>query len=249
MRPHLLIIALALASQNMAQTDTDNVIKDRMARAGAVMEDDMGPFQPNAFIGSFRMELHHTHGATKTKSAPMQLEVWTNVDHSLVRSSSGGIAPEMTILKDLRGKKQYLLTTDDLGKRVALKSALKKMVPTGDGAANAPDIRMTEETRVIAGQVCKKLVAKDDRGTWIGWMATDLEVPFTYFMQSLGYGEMIAADQLDGVYGFPLQYEWTDASGTEGLTCVVEDLVVGAVKAEIFTLDGYQIVELPATGQ
>ncbi|HEX2616871.1 MAG TPA: DUF4412 domain-containing protein, partial [Flavobacteriales bacterium] len=145
----------------------------------------------------------------------------------------------------------YTLMTDDKGKRTALKSHKKKIMHTADkDDAKKPEVIVTTETKVIEGHTCTKVIVKSEDGTWTGWVTKDIAVPFGDLMRSMRAGRSTAGDRdLEAIQGFPLEYEWVKADGTDKMVVYVKDLAVGTVNEDVFSLDGYEVKELPSYGR
>ena len=125
--------------------------------------------------------------------------------------------------------------------------SIRKGIPwEKEAGAKAPDITVTNETRTIEGRVCTKVVAKCTQGTWTGWVAGDLKSPFTDMAQSIGKDNARLTKGSTGIQGMPLEYEFVSAVGGEKFVGYLKDLQVGAPDAALFSLDGYEVMEMPA---
>ncbi|MBV6405180.1 MAG: DUF4412 domain-containing protein [Flavobacteriales bacterium] len=216
---------------------------------GITVVDDNDPFVPNSFIGSFRMETHQFRSGAEQERSPMTLRYWSSADKALTEASSPG-APAMRMLVDLKGKWQYMLMPESQGARMAMKMRKKKVVMTAqNGTADTPTVEVTNETRTIDGHRCVKVVARSSEGVWTGWVAQDLPAPFADLQRVAGTGDPRLTQRTAGVKGFPLEFEWVDANGTDRMVCKVHDLVAGTVDEARFSLDGYQVMELPGMGR
>jgi hypothetical protein len=103
---------------------------------------------------------------------------------------------------------------------------------------------------VIEGHTCTKVIVKSEDGTWTGWVTKDIAVPFGDLMRSMRAGRSTAGDRdLEAIQGFPLEYEWVKADGTDKMVVYVKDLAVGTVNEDVFSLDGYEVKELPSYGR
>ena len=49
--------------------------------------------------------------------------------------------------------------------------------------------------------------------------------------------------------GFALESEFVDAEGKNRSSNIVKELIVGSVDQAVFSLEGYEIQELPSLGQ
>lgn len=263
-----LLASIALLSSN-AQVDINKMMQERMQQRQAQgghgdgsgpgsgpgnhvrMEDDNDPFVPNAFIGSFRMEVHHFTGAAEQKNSPTNMRYWSSADMTLnAMEMPEQRGQQMRMLTDLKGKWSYMLMTDEKGKKTAMKSRKKKAV--NEGTANGkqdPVITMTTETKVIEGHACTKVIAVSEDGTWTGWVARDVKSPFLDMTRSIQQRgddrHMRAMKELDGM---PLEFEWVPTDGKSRMLCYIKELVSGKVDASLFSLDGYEVMEMPSFG-
>ncbi len=258
MRYTLSLLGLSLCLTSTAQTDVAKMLQERMGGGGVIMEEDKSPFVPNEFIGSFRMEMHMFEGEQERKESPTNLRYWSSADKTLNKmefSSGGSGAPEepvrdMRMLTDLKEKWQYTLMTDEEGKKTAMKSKKKKITVKEEPGTKEPVITATTETKTIDGHVCTKTIVKSDDGVWTGWVAKDIKAPFADMARSVGHrGNDKMMRSHKGMHGFPLEFEWVDAKGTDRMVCYVKELKVGPVDAGVFSIDGYEVMEMPSFGQ
>jgi hypothetical protein len=209
------------------------------------IEDDNSPFVPNSFTGSFRMEMHTYKGSAEDKNSPMNMFYWSTPEMTLHKMESPATkGQDLRILTDHKGKWTYTLMTDNKGRKTALKTR-KKKITVKSGAAQAPAISVTDETKTIDGHLCRKVIATSAEGTWTGWVAQGLQSPFEDMARSVqqGDGGMRVPKEADG---FPLEYEWVSADGKDRLTCRTHDLVIGKVDEAVFSLEGYSVTEIPS---
>lgn len=256
MRTLLALIPLALCTpRSFAQTDVNKMIQERMAQrqaqggmGGATMEDDNDPFVPNTFVGSFRMEIHRYENDKESSSSPMNMRYFSTADKTLnAMQLPDGKGQDMKIMVDLKNKQQYMLMERN-GKRTAMRTHKKKMTTPPSDAADKPEITVTDETRTIEGHLCRKVIAKSHAGTWTGWVAEDVPQPFADMMRNLRTGDPDMQRRMGEIKGFPMEYEWVDANGKDRMVCYTHDLVVGTVDDSVFSLDGYEVMDMPAMG-
>ncbi|MBK8497626.1 MAG: DUF4412 domain-containing protein [Flavobacteriales bacterium] len=253
-----------------AQVDINKMMQERMQRRqaegqgsgtapgdgsghGVKMEDDNDPFVPNEFIGSFRMEMHHYDGTVEQKNSPMNTRYWSKEDMTLnATEMPERKGRQMKMLTDLKGKWSYMLMTDEKGKRTAMKSRKRKVVmeEASTTAKKEPVITVTKETRVIEGHTCTKVIVVTEDGTWTGWVAKDVKAPFTDMMRSVQQrGNDNHMHAVQGVDGMPLEFEWLPADGKSRMVCYIKELESGKVDPAVFSLDGYEVVEMPSVGR
>jgi hypothetical protein len=143
-----------------------------------------------------------------------------------------------------------MLMTDEKGKKTAMKSHKKKVsMDQQEAEEKKPEITVTNETKTIDGHMCTKVIVKSEDGTWTGWVAKDIKAPFEDMARNMAQrGNDQAMKSYAGVDGFPLEYEWVDAKDGDKMICYMKDLKVGAVDSSVFSLDGYEVMEMPSFG-
>lgn len=241
-----------------AQFDMNKMIQEKMAKqqggqgeqGNVKVEDDNDPFVPNTFVGSFRMEMHSFDGDQEKKNSPTNMRYWSAEDKTLNKMEMpDSKGQDMRVMTDLKNKWQYTLMVDDKGRKTAMKSKKKKVTMEEKKDAKEPEITETTETKTIEGHSCTKTIVKTDDGTWTGWVAKDVPAPFGDMARSVGHrGDDKMMKSYKGM-GFPLEFEWVDAKGKDRLVCHVKELKVGAVDQSVFSLDGYEVTEMPSFGQ
>jgi hypothetical protein len=239
-------LLLFLAALFVLHADAQNNTGSGIPRPEAVpASGDL--FVQNNFIGSFRMELHLFKNGKEEKSSPTTMLYWSGEDMTLYQLvMAGQKAQDMKVLVDLKGQLQYMLMTDEQGGRTAMKSIRKAIPSEKEAGAKAPDITVTNETRTIEGRVCTKVVAKSTEGTWTGWVAGDLKSPFADMARSIGKDNERMTKGGRGIQGMPLEYEFVSAVGGEKFVGYIKDLKVGTPDPALFSLDGYEVKEMPA---
>ncbi|HOY28228.1 MAG TPA: DUF4412 domain-containing protein [Flavobacteriales bacterium] len=244
---HLLSFATAailLGNPATAQIDINAILQQN--GSGMQLVPDTDPFTPNTFVGSFTMEMHLFENGKEQEHSPANTTIHSSAEKIAIESQTPGVKEKMRMIIDQKEKWQYMLMDDGAGTRMAMKTRKMKVVNDNPDAHLAGDVRMTDETKTIDGHLCKKMTATDSSGTWIGWMAQDIDVPFHSFMKSVSStGGDIHDDALVGVHGFPLEYEWTSTDGKERVQCTIRDLKMGSVDEKAFSLEGYQVMEIP----
>ncbi|HRH70457.1 MAG TPA: DUF4412 domain-containing protein [Flavobacteriales bacterium] len=247
------LLSAGTAPSLFAQVDVNKMLQDAMQQGGqgkAQIEDDTDPFVPNAFVGSFRMEMHNYKEDAELKNSPIDLHYWSSKTMTLVQTTGASIKQDVRMLTDLEGKWQYMLMTDAKGKRTAMKSHKKKIKMDEDLARNVPDVQVTAETKTIDGYLCHMVISKSEEGVWTGWVTKDVQAPFADMMRQVQQpGQNDHSEVLTGSYGMPLEYEWVDAEGKERIVCKIRDLKVGEVDEKVFSLDGYEVMEMPSFGK
>ncbi len=220
------------------------------ALGGVKVEEDNSPFVPNEFIGSFVMAQHSYKGGVERKYSPNNLHYWGSEDKTIIYSADkDGRSDDMRILTDLRAKYTYSMQTDKNGHKTALKMRKKNMTLKGGKEAGTPEVTVTTETKTILGHACVKVVYKDKNGTSTSWVAQDVPAPFGDLVRGLGHGNVAMQEAMRSFKGFALESEFIDADGKNRSWNVVTELNVGPVDQSIFSLDGYEIQELPSFGQ
>ena len=244
MKTLLTTLAFFILFQTNAQSD---LIK---ALGGLKVEEDNSPFVPNEFIGSFVVEQHFYKNVEERKYSPKTLHYWSAEDRTLVYSvDKEGNDDGLHILTDLRAKYTYSLQTDKDGRKTALKMHKKTMSMKEDKGSAPPEVKVTTETKTILGHTCVKVIYTDKKGTSICWMAQDVPAPLGDLTRGLGSGNATKQETVRSFKGFALESEFIDADGKNRSTNLVKELNVGSVDQAVFSLEGYEIQELPGSGQ
>ncbi|HMU12854.1 MAG: DUF4412 domain-containing protein [Bacteroidetes bacterium] len=205
--------------------------------------------EPNAFIGSFRMEIHLFKNGKEEEHSPLNMRYWSTSDKLLYEMVLPGEQQRMRMLTDLRDNHAYTLVDQGDGGRVAMRMKRPGIPVKEESTSEKPKITMTRETRVIEGQTCTKVIAESEEGIWTGWVAMGLKSAF--FDMARGMDEQSAQKFKhvgSGITGFPLEYEWVPTTGDERVICTVKDLKPGPVDEKLFDLSGYQVMDMPSFG-
>lgn len=245
------LLTIPAASQSSIQDKImESLQKNKDPKGSGVedvkVEDDNDPFVPNAFVGSFRMEMHQFVKDVESKDSPTNMRYWSSPDMTLIGISPEGTkGTEMKMLTDLKGKWSYILMTDDKGKKTAMKSRKKKITFTA-AEDNDTKFTVTNETKVIDGHTCTKVIGTTEDGTWTGWVAKDLAIPFGDIANSMNRSAMQKKKQdWAGIQGFPLEYETVDKNGKDRMVVYVKDLQIGTVDPSVFSISDYKVMEIP----
>jgi GLPGLI family protein len=258
MRTYATFLACIIASVNTAQFDVNKMIQQKMAKGqgsqqgseNVKVEDDNDPFVPNTFIGSFRMESHFFRNGIEEKNSPSNMRYWSTTETTLIQTEvPDAKGQDMKILTDLKGKWQYMLMTDDQGKKTAMKSRKKKVTVKEDPNKSKAEVTVTTETRTIDGHTCKKVVAKSEEGAWTGWVTEDIPAPFNDMARNVKGNDPEMTRRMSEVKGFPLEFQWDDANGKDRMVSYMKEVVSGTVDESVFSLDGYEVTEMPGFGQ
>jgi hypothetical protein len=153
----------------------------------------------------------------------------------------------MRMMTDLKNKWQYMLMTDKEGKKTAMKTRKQKISMDEKKTAD-PNVMKTSETKTIEGHTCTKVIVKSQDGVWTGWVAEDVKAPFEDMARNLKQGNERLAERMGKMTGFPLEFEWVSADGKDKTVTYIRDLQYGKVDASVFSLDGYEVTEMPAYG-
>ncbi|MFZ1686963.1 MAG: DUF4412 domain-containing protein [Flavobacteriales bacterium] len=239
----------ALATISTAQFDINSILQQQ--GSGMRMEDDNDPFVPNSFSGSFSMEMHLFDATSELKESPMNLRYWSSEDRMLVGMTVPGQGGrDVKMMTDLKGKWQYMLMIDAEGKRMAMKSRKKKFVlPDSVQQKHKEnkdmDITVTSEKKTIEGHSCTKVIGKCEEGLWTGWVAKDLKGPYADMARHVRASDATMNKRMSEVQGFALEFEWVPADGKNRMVCYIKDLAPGTVDADVFSLDGYEMIQIP----
>lgn len=249
----LLLSTLFISTLAIAQTAEDKALMEQYMKAQGmpVIETDDSPFVPNTFIGSFIMDITTNDGKSKEPHS-MTMHYASSADMTSMHMESPEMKDQqMTMMTDLKNKFQYMLMTDNWGKKTAMKTPKMKinMDAVKHDADNAKDtdaeVTITNETKTIEGQLCTKIIVKSKDGTMTSWVARELDVPFTDLTNNMIKSDALLGYDQEKMKGFPMEFEMVDTENKTTMTGRTRELKVGNVPASTFSLDGYQVVELP----
>ena len=262
MRLLIPLCAALLAIPATAQSDADQKALESLRQNGASIGSAMGdmkivddndPFEPNTFIGSFRMEIHTFKNGEEDKESPMDMSLWSSSDKTLFSFNSAKTqGTDIKMLNDLKGKWSYIMMATSNGNKTAMKTHKKKVIYTCDEKGKEKDMSftVTKETKTIDGHLCKKVIARNEEGTWTAWVAQDIPTPFADLLRSMRQpGQPDRFKSWDGLNGFPMEMTSESIDGKEKSTMYTKDLQLGPVDEHIFSLDGYKMMEIPGMGQ
>lgn len=249
MRTRSILAALVLtAAPLFAQTGMEQMMQHFGGNSNVKVEDDDGLFVPNSFVGRFTMEMQSWENGKPGSDKPMVVNMSNSADKSLMAFSTDE-GMNMKMLTDLKGKWTYLLIDNPEGGKMAMKSHKKKVTYTGKEAEAKDDwkVTLTQETKTIDGHVCTKVIGTGEEGTWTAWVAKDLKIDFGNVMGTMGTRE----DEpiWKEVNGFPLEMEMKDEKGQTMMQMHMKDIRNGPVDDAVFSLEGYQVMEMPSMGK
>jgi GLPGLI family protein len=246
MRTPLLLLSFTVLFNTEAQINLGSMMP-KGSGAGMTVEDDTDPFVPNSFIGSFRMENHMYKNDVEEKNSPVTMRYWATAEQTLIKTElPEQNGDEMRMLTDLKGKWQYMLLTDTKGKKTAIKTKKKKITVKEDAKHPETKVTVTEETKVIDGHTCVQMIAENEKGTWIGWVAKDMPAPFSDMARNVKTGDPALTKRMAEMQGFPLEFQWVDANGKDRMVCYMRDVLLTPPAESLFSLDGYEVTEMPS---
>ena len=203
------------------------------------------PGDPNAFIGSFRMEMHTFKSGKEDKHSPLNLRYWSTADKLIYAMEMPGQPQQMRMLTDLRTNSSYTLIDDGRGNRTAMKTKRPEAAASA-AKSEKSQVTVTKETRVIEGRTCTKVVAVSSEGTWTGWVDLSLKNAFTDMTRGMdGQAAQQSRQARADVDGFPLEFEYVPAKGDERIVGSIRELVIGKVDEALFDITGYQLIDMP----
>lgn len=230
---------------SVAQIDIGSMMQQHMNGDVKIVE-DTDPFVPNEFTGSFTMELHSFEGGIEKQESPINIHITTGTEKSLIRMENTKIPNEFRLLMDNKEKYQYMLLTDQNGKKIAFKNKKMKFVMSDSATTKTPDFKVTKETKTIDGHVCTKVIGKSEDGTWTGWVAKDIDVPLSDMMRNArDPASQEMAKKMMGINGFPLEFEWVDAKDPKRMVGNIRNLKLGPVDESAFSIADYEVMEMP----
>lgn len=254
MKTHLLPVPLFLAlftistTISVAQVDINSMMQDHAmgGTKGMKVVEDTDPFTPNEFVGSFTLELHSFKGGMEETNSPMNMQITSSAEKSIMRMDNAKGGSGVNVLTDHKDKFQYVLMTDAKGKKMAIKTKKMKVLMTDSAMKETPNFKVTNETKTIDGHVCTKIISKTEEGTWTGWVAKDIKAPLGDMMRGMhGAASAEITRKMKGMDGFPLEFSYEDAKEPKRVVGHIRNLKIGEVDNSNFSLDGYEVMEMP----
>jgi len=254
MKTHLLPVSVFLAlfttstTISVAQVDINSMMQNHAMGGmhGMKVVEDTDPFTPNEFVGSFTLELHSFQGGIEESNSPMNMEIASSANKSVMRMDKAKVGSAVNVLTDHKDKFQYVLMTDEKGKKMAIKTKKMKILMSDSAMKETPNFKVTNETKTIDGHPCTKIISKTDEGTWTGWVAKDIKAPLADMMRGMhGASSADMAQKMKGMDGFPLEFEYEDAKEPKRMVGHIRNLKIGDVDQSNFSLDGYEVMEMP----
>lgn len=154
----------------------------------------------------------------------------------------------MKFLVDNTTSKQYMLV-DANGQKMAMAFDMNDFGKTNE-SKTPPKITITKETRTVDGYKCTKVIAETDD------QLTDMWTTEAVGMQYADFSKMMASAQKQNPYasvpelknmkGFPVEIVTTDKKSKSVTTINIRDISKAPVSPEVFSMKGYQVMDVPA---
>lgn len=147
---------------------------------------------------------------------------------------------ETTMLMDMNGNK--------MGFKSKLKDIQAKIAD-----AEQPKITETKETKTIDGHTCKKLISETESSIIDMWIAQDMDFNLQSVFANMrgpkggGMGDM--ARYAKYMKGPSLETTVTDKKKGSKATILIKDIQKGSVPEDMFSTEGYTIMDKPTIGQ
>ncbi|AFD09447.1 DUF4412 domain-containing protein [Solitalea canadensis] len=197
-----------------------------------------------SFTGSFKMQIsgdnmkqpvemmcYYKDKKMATVMSPEQMK------GGKVRTIFDYDAQETTMLMDMNGNK--------MGFKSKIKDLQAKMAE-----AEKPKITETNETRTIDGHICKKLISETEHSIIDMWIAQDMDFNLQSVFANMkgakggGMGDM--ARYAKYMKGPSLETTVTDKQKGTKTTIMIKDIQKGNIPEEMFSTEGYTIMDKPA---
>lgn len=244
------LLAVSLTVPALAQNGVPPMPPQQSGSAmnNVKIEDDNDPYVPSTFTGSFTMDMQSYTDGKPSTDAPHVMHFWSSPDKTLMEfQTSPGQSAQMRMLTDLKEKSTYMMMTDQKGNKRAMKSHKKKITYTGD--VDAAHFTVTKETKVIDGHTCTKVTGTSKDGSWTAWIAKDIDANLSDLMGASPMNAGKSSPDWKSVKGLPLEMDVADKDGHTTMVIHITDLMVGSVDPSVFSMDGYQVMEIPSMGQ
>jgi hypothetical protein len=247
----------ASSNQNPTMSESDMSSFMNMMNTNVKLSDypDVTGATPSSFIGSFDMivESYKKNGAKEdgTKIS------WYVDKFDLVMlpemEGSNGVDASKIIIN--RKKALMIVLTNSGGNKMGM---VMKMSDIDDLVANSEfvdeqidDFKIQvfkNETQVIEGKKCFKIVASDDEYITESWITEDIAIRIDQifgYMSMQSKGENKYEEQFGNIQGWAMKSTSTNKVTGEKTIMYTKNIKQGNVPAGITSTEGYQLMEMP----
>lgn len=144
----------------------------------------------------------------------------------------------------------FYILMDNGKERMAMKKDYQKVAEIMDTTnVERPKITETNETKTISGYLCRKILAETSTSTMEMWVTKDISFSMGKLMaySSMGKRARNSSSQefWSQAYGSSIETIVTNKSDGKVVTILVKDINTQTPDSQKFSLDGYQLMELP----
>jgi hypothetical protein len=158
---------------------------------------------------------------------------------------------EKGFVKTIINKDAHDITTcmDNKGNKMAMR---QKMSDKDYGPKSDESVKITKtgETKTIDGYKCEKVIVESDQATSECWMTTDVKVSMQDIMGAMASRNAKQYQQkmpqgYDKLEGVSIETATTNKKSGEKSNVKVHDIKIGKVDDAMFSIEGYQMMEMP----
>ena len=196
----LMAISFTFCSASFAQKKFRGIINYTIAYSGTI-DAATAAQQPKTMV----LSIYDNKQKMNIPLGPVNIDIITD----------GDAKTQLTLLDIMGEKKYYKMTKEEMEKKIS--------------EAPAPEIKYSDETKTIAGFVCKKAeyIEKNDDGT--------TNTTIIYYTEELGGDALNYGGQFNQLKGVPLEYVNTTADGIV-TTFTASEVKKGKVKDTDFLI-------------
>lgn len=197
--------------------------------------------------GNFKITVENAQNKT-----PFQMIVTQNDNQSAMQIADEGDRPSIRIIYDWKANTMTTLTEKN-GSNFGMVSNIPDIENSMKKDDDQAKITVTDETKVIDGYDCKKIIAESDEAVSEMWMteATGLTYQNSLGLITRGRGPASGyarnLKNYEELKGISLLTTITSKKKSSDVTTVkITDLKKGAVDEKVFDTSGFQLMRMPS---
>lgn len=186
------------------------------------------------------------------KPEVMTIKVASSGSKTMIQPMNG-TSSGVRIIADQSSRSQYLLM-DNNGQKMAMRvDAYDYAAAMANSKANsndkAPVIKKTNETKVIDGMKCTKLIAETDDAVSTLWITKQADITYEDLFRIVNTGKGTPGNfnfmpSLIGVDGFPIEIITKQKNKDQPVVMNIRRISREKADASLFSMEGYKITDM-----
>jgi hypothetical protein len=215
-----------------------------------------GDFQPNSFLGSFKMNIQNTEkGKTENSTIEYHFQKWK----TSMKPTVSGQQESMQMIFDLQKQKMTILTMDKKGEKTGFVTKMPKVEYTSkklddkiEQTIDNSSFKKTGEKKNIQGYACEKWIITNPDGVTEAWITNDIDFNIADAFSMFTAGNKTNKSKggikgMEDLTGFVLESIYTATNG-QVTKMNVTDIAVGNPSDSHFSTSGYTLTDLSNLG-